>query len=286
MQAISSGESIFFNARDGARLHCRFWAGMDNGLNNRVIVAIPGLGNHSGSFAETSAEWIALGLDVFAVDLRGHGVSDGSRGALADPKILISDLKVLLELVRHRSGRRKVYLLGESLGATLALAAASTEQIQIEGLILIAPALKVKLTFLLDRRNILDALLLALSLGRRKINLLGWRLEAISRCESFVQQRRRDNLTVEAITLKYLVQASRLIEGWHSKYAPRINVPTLIIHGTEDRLLDAKASERLHDRLAAEDKTLRYMMGVYHTALWDPNAGEIIRLILNWLDRH
>jgi alpha-beta hydrolase superfamily lysophospholipase len=66
----------------------------------------------------------------------------------------------------------------------------------------------------------------------------------------------------------------------------KITLPILIMHGTADRLADPQGSKELYARVQSADKTLKLYEGLYHEILNEPEQGEVIADMVQWLDAH
>ena len=66
-----------FAGAGGLNIFLRSWrpAGKARG----VVVIVPGFNSHSGYYAWVAEQFVAGGLAVYALDLRGRGKSDGER---------------------------------------------------------------------------------------------------------------------------------------------------------------------------------------------------------------
>jgi acylglycerol lipase len=77
------------------------------------ICIIHGLGEHSGRYLGMAKMLAEQGLDVFALDLRGYGLTGGGRaqGSLTD---FFSDIQKMLG---HVSNDLPLFMMGHSMGA-------------------------------------------------------------------------------------------------------------------------------------------------------------------------
>ncbi|NNL87105.1 MAG: alpha/beta fold hydrolase [Myxococcales bacterium] len=100
------------------RLFVRSWEGA---RASRVLLLHHDLADHSGRY-DRFAVWLAgRGTIVYAFDARGHGLSSGTRGHASTPRVLCDDLSEVLREVTLRSPALPVYLIGQGLGALVAL---------------------------------------------------------------------------------------------------------------------------------------------------------------------
>ena len=65
-----------------------------------------------------------------------------------------------------------------------------------------------------------------------------------------------------------------------------LEVPLLIMHGTRDLLADPEGSRQLYERAESGDKDLRLYEGLYHEILNEPEKGQVLADMIDWLDVH
>ena len=66
----------------------------------------------------------------------------------------------------------------------------------------------------------------------------------------------------------------------------QLHLPTLIMHGTADRLSDPKGSEILYQRVSSRDKTLKLYDGFYHEIFNEPERQQVFADMESWLATH
>ena len=109
----------------GAALHCALY---ESEPGAPAVVFVHGLGGSAAFFSSLvpGADFLSAladeGLTVFALDLRGHGLSEGRRGH-APFELAIADIHEAVGFARERTGG-PVALAGSGIGGTLALYAA------------------------------------------------------------------------------------------------------------------------------------------------------------------
>src|SRR5262249_39927019 len=102
---------------------------------------------HSGRWQEV-VDLLALeGVAVFAWDARGHGRSPGERGSAENLMVVIKDTDAFVRHISesHRIPLENMVVLAHSVGAVTATAWVHDFAPPIRGLILAAPAFRVKL---------------------------------------------------------------------------------------------------------------------------------------------
>ncbi len=120
---------------DGKTIFVRHWVGSsEDGL---AILIFHGITGYSEPYGKMLAEELsAAGFEVFGMDLRGHGRSDGVRGDYPSADRLSKDL---CETVSFLKGKfSKVVVLGHSEGALRAVIVANSCPADVDGLILLS----------------------------------------------------------------------------------------------------------------------------------------------------
>ena len=128
-----AGPDVSFRAADGTKL-----VGHLFGTGRTAVI----LGHQSNG---SLCEWLAyarrlarLGYTAFAIDFRGHGLSQLRAGAAGNR--LASDLDAAVKLVRKR-GKQKVFLVGASMGGIASLVAGANVKPAVDGVVSVsAPA--------------------------------------------------------------------------------------------------------------------------------------------------
>jgi alpha-beta hydrolase superfamily lysophospholipase len=108
-----------------------------------VVLALHGFDDYSNAFTMPARLWAARGIATYAYDQRGFGQAPG-RGRWAGGRRLAADAITALGLLHRRYPDTPVYLLGESMGAAVAvLVAAGRTGLApppLAGVILVSPA--------------------------------------------------------------------------------------------------------------------------------------------------
>lgn len=126
----------FFDGVDGP-VYYKAWRALDP---RAALVLLHGFGEHSGMYHRLGNRLNADNIDLWALDEIGHGLTYGERGNSGSLDALVEHGARLLELASAESPYRPVFLIGHSLGTSVAATLAATRQPRISGLILSATA--------------------------------------------------------------------------------------------------------------------------------------------------
>ena len=96
-----------------------------SGESDRWAILLHDVGDDLDSWGAMRGKLLSAGMRVLALDLRGHGASDGDWSPVAG----VADIEAAIRHCREASARA-VYLVGAGQAATAAIAAAGEEAVQ------------------------------------------------------------------------------------------------------------------------------------------------------------
>lgn len=105
-----------FNGVQG-RVHYRHWPAAGP---RAAIVFLHGFGEHSGLYERLGSALTARGIDLWALDEIGHGLSEGERGIVGSVDALETNARALTEIVIDERPDLPLVLAGHSLGGVTA----------------------------------------------------------------------------------------------------------------------------------------------------------------------
>ena len=126
-------------AGDGLRLPLMSWQPQEPAA---IMLGLHGYGDYRRAF-RLAGPWLAARrIALFAYDQRGFGETE-SRGRWAGAGELIQDLAEAVLLLRQRYPALPLYVIGESMGGSVALAGMGQGKVVgVDRLILVAPAVR------------------------------------------------------------------------------------------------------------------------------------------------
>lgn len=220
------------------------------------------------------------GIGTFAMDLRGHGLSQGARGHVDSWSRWVDDIHAFLGLVETHVGG-EVVPLGHSFGGAAMLSAALAGKLRgARRFVLSSPALRTKVAVPQWK----------VSLGEMASRVMpGLALSnevdagSLSRIPEVVTAYKTDPLVHPKISARMYTEWQRATQDI-LKRAGEIKIPFLITAGSDDRLIDPAGSEDLH-RAAPAMSELHVLPGRYHEPFNDLGSDEVFDLIARWLER-
>jgi len=134
-----------FVAADGQILPLRKWLPRADGKDEvkAVILALHGFNDHAAAFDGPGEIWAEEGIATYAYDQRGFGAAP-ERGLWPGRAALAADAATAAQILRRLYPGTPLYLLGESMGGSVAVVAltreSGTQVPDVDGVILTAPA--------------------------------------------------------------------------------------------------------------------------------------------------
>jgi alpha-beta hydrolase superfamily lysophospholipase len=235
---------------------------------------VHGLAEHTGRYEAVGAQLSAAGIDTHGFDLRGFGASSGARASIDRWSQLHDDLEERLNAVRSFDPGRPLVLYGHSLGGLIALGYVLDGRARPDLLVLSAPAIGARI----------PAWQRALVGSLRRISpgmLLDNRLDPNQLCcDPTVGARyRRDPLNQHKSTVRFADAAfaeQRRVAG----SLDRLSIPTLVIHGGDDRIVPADTSAALEGRPGV---TRKVYPGLRHELHNESDGPRIEAEVIAWI---
>jgi alpha-beta hydrolase superfamily lysophospholipase len=267
-----------FTTHDGLTLQLREWPVPDA---RGTVVIVHGLGEHIGRHANVAARLNADGWHVVGHDQRGHGASEGARGALGHADALLADLALVIDSARSRRPGPLV-LLGHSLGGLIVSrfvlgTPGAAWQREVDALVMSSPALDPGM-------NAFQKGLLAV-LGPLAPNLAvhnGLQPAWISRDPAVVKAYIDDPLVHDRITprlVRFILDSGATVR----QRAPQWTVPTLLIYAGSDRCVAPAGSRAFAAAAPKHVVTTREFEPLFHEIFNEPEKSDVFDTLCGWL---
>ncbi|MGD0143977.1 MAG: alpha/beta fold hydrolase [Rhizomicrobium sp.] len=243
-----------------------------------IVLLLHGAFDYSGAFDDIGPKFAARGLTAFAYDQRGFGATR-SRRHWCGRKRMVEDAIDAVSYIRTRYGSLPLVIVGESMGAAVAVhAAASAPNLDISGLVLSAPGavagafrrMFVSLLIRLIDRFVPDG---ELTIERMSARELTPAAAIRLLCDPMVLRGVRPRMAFGLLEL-----AATAVDA-----ARKVSVPALTMVGSKEDFLRTKCIAQLH-KLLAGDKTWREFEGGPHLLLHWQNGSEVLCAVLAWID--
>lgn len=250
---------------------------IDNPKANLILVH--GAGEHVGRYNHWAKLFNHQLINVYGVDHYGHGNSPGARGHLTNYDLYLNEIKALKKMIDDQADGLPLLLYGHSLGGNIVLNWILEQEKSVDYVIASAPWIKLKLvppTWKISLMKWLSGILPALSQSNELDP--NW----LSRDKLVVERYINDSLVHNKITLSaanILFQRAEILDNYNKQISEKV----LIIHGLDDKITDAAASQAFAARTGIDYHSVK---GLYHELHNEPEQIEIFNYICNWLNKN
>mgnify|MGYP001252289732 CR=1 FL=1 len=272
-------------SHDGLSLYHQCWS--PDEPPRAVVCLVHGLGEHTGRYAHVAAALNEAGYALLGCDLRGHGRSGGARGHTPSYDALMDDIDRLLDEAAHRHPGLPRFLYGHSLGGNLVLnyglrsKPALRSEPAIAGVIATSPALRLAT----PPPPVQVALVRAINKVYGGLQIPnGLDLEGLARDPAVIRAYTSDPLVHNKISMRLALGMFESGE-WALAHAAGFPLPLLLVHGTQDKLTSAQASEEFAARMPGGRCTLKLWEGYYHETHNEPEKAGVLQFMIDWLNR-
>lgn len=242
------------------------------GTPRAYIVLVHGLAEHSGRYERTGSLLAEAGFHVRGFDLIGAGGSGGRRWHIDDWARYHGQIETHIDWARGH--RRPVVLMGHSLGGAICLGYLLSERPQPDLAVLSAPALAGGDGWQKSLVPLLGRFLPRLALPNPVKG------EHLSRDPTVAEAYFADPLVETKATLGFGARAVAEIERLNEELR-HLDIPCLVIHGGDDRLVPTSCTEPLGEVECVERKVYP---GLRHETMNEPEGPEVVADIVAWLD--
>jgi carboxylesterase len=229
-----------------------------------AFLLVHGLAASSDELATLGQYLSEKGYASFAVQLAGHGTTpeDFKTTSWRD---WYESTKRGLEVVRSWNPKF-VFVVGLSMGGLLSLLLTSEES-EVDGLVLIGTALKVP--------GILPKLLPILKY------FMKWREIDVETAQRVYDVKRFKYEREPVSVYQELFRLQKVVRTIMNK----VIVPTIILHGTEDKTIDPVSGQIVYDSISSKMKELYMIEGAEHVISCHPTRVEAYPLILAFIEK-
>jgi alpha-beta hydrolase superfamily lysophospholipase len=254
----------FIKSQDGTKLFYRMGKKREG---KDVIFLVHGFGtsDHSGRLRELADHLYHLDFNVFSIDLRGQGHSEGARGHIENKTDYVYDILAGMEKIKEIFGISEVFLFGHSNGGLAVSHFALRYPHFIRGLILSSPmfewAIKVPLLKKLPA-HVLSKIWPTFSVPT------GISADTLSHDPMAISDILGDPLIYTTASARYFTESSELMEEIKNS-ADKYKAPLLMLLAGEDLINDKEANKKWFEAYGGSGKTLKVYDGLYHEIFYE-----------------
>ncbi|KRP29961.1 MAG: alpha/beta hydrolase [Cryomorphaceae bacterium BACL22 MAG-120619-bin32] len=243
-----------------------------------VIVLAHGMGEHSSRFEHVAKKLTENNFSVVAFDHFGHGKTGGKRGHNPSFDAVLDSITETIEKAKSLFPDKPIFLYGHSMGGNVVINYVLKKSHDLKGVIATSPFLKLAFQppiIKLALGQILQKIAPSITMGN-ELNP-----NDLSRDANEVEKYKKDSLVHNQISPNFSITFIKSGK-WAIENGNRLTVPMLLLHGTDDKIIDYKGSEEFVKN--AVNATLKLYEGGYHELQNDLCKEEMMQEIVDWLN--
>jgi alpha-beta hydrolase superfamily lysophospholipase len=272
-----TNQTFSWEGKHGANIFAQGW--QPEGQARGAVALVHGLGEHSGRYQYVAELLNQAGFALYAMDLPGHGQSEGVRGHAAFDEVM-DDIDRLIEATQQRSPGCPCFLYGHSMGGAITLYYTLKRRPDLTGVVVTSPGLApgqpVAQSKLLVARLVARVLpSFALSNGLDQANLC--------HDEAVIDRYRTDELVHDRVSARLGLDI--LTRGdWIIAQASAFPLPLLLMQGSADHIVSPKATQAFAEAAPKDKLTYKVWEGMYHETHNEPDKEQVVRYMIGWLE--
>ncbi len=278
MTLPQTSREAWIEAPHQPKLFTRAW---EAAPGSPAVGIIHGLGDHSGRWERVGRALQSRGFSAYALDLPGHGRSEGKRGHVRSWDDYRSALTRWMESLRREDPdrSRRWALLGHSLGALIALDWAEKNPEIVDALVLSAPPFELSLrpaAIKVHAARLVGLLWPGFSQGN------GIPPSLLTHDPEVIRAHRADPLVHFRISARLFLEFQKMRRAL-AKVAGSHRIPTLIVQGGADPVTSCAGCAQWAKASQEGVVTYREYPGLFHEVLNEVEWAGILEEIVVWL---
>jgi len=238
---------------------------------------VHGYAEHVGRYPHVIEALNGAGFDCHALDLRGHGQSEGVRGHVLRFQDYLDDLDLFVGSLPQDSLPR--FLVGHSLGGLLSLRYVLDRPKAFAALAVSSPYLHLAT----DIHFLKEAVATAAShLAPTLLTKSPIEAKALSHDPAVVEAYIADPLVFKTFNARWFFQVREAQEEV-LKRAGEIRLPVFMMIGSADPIAQPERGRQIFERLGSSDKRLEVYDGFLHEILNEVGKERVVQDLVEWL---
>jgi len=245
-----------------------------------VVVLLHGMGGHSNRYTYIVEKLIENNFAVVSYDNFGHGKTSGKRGHNPSFDALLDVVDVVIGKAKEIFLEKPIFLYGHSMGGNIVVNYTLRKKHELKGTIATSPFFKLAFeppAWKMFLGKLLQKIAPSITLGN-ELNA-----NHVSREKKEIESYTTDPLIHNKISPNYSITILETGD-WAIQNAAKLNVPMLMVHGTDDKIIDSKGS--INFAKETNLVTLKLYEKGYHELHNDLCKEELLQDVVSWLNLH
>ncbi len=259
-------------------LYFQTWAPKTNA--KAVVLIVHGLGEHCHRYEALAAHLNDTNIAVCSMDLPCHGKSEGPRGHIDSFDDYQDATLKLVDKTKKEFSDCPLFIIGHSMGGLIVSRLLLNHQHLFAGALLSGAAIESPQ----EPPKWQQSLIKGIAKIFPKAKMIALDASKVSRDPKVVEDYFADPLvSKEKLSAQFLASMMDAMTEVKDN-AAKIDLPILIMHGTEDVMTKPDGSEFLHATINSTDKTLKLYQGLYHEIFNEPERDAIYAEMTDWIE--
>lgn len=244
-----------------------------------IVVIVHGFGEHLVRYEYVKEKFNEYGYGVYRFDNRGHGRSGGERGYISNFKDFAKDTDVFIEFIKTENPNIPIFMLGHSMGGFITALYGVMFKNKVDGQILSSAATVEPV----QARGVRGKFFKLVNKISPKIHIKNPVIRHIPKGKEVITYQ-EDKLDLRSATLNFYVQFLINGIGWLRKNFKNYDYPCLILHGSDDKLVEKEAAIQFHSSISSTDKQIKIYDGLRHEMLKGKEKDVVLNDIHKWIE--
>ena len=255
------------------------WKWEAEGDAKAVIVMIHGAMEHHQRYGWLIEMWRSSGFHVIMGDLPGQGMTTrANRGHINSFDEYIIEVKEWLQAAYDFD--LPVFLLGHSMGGLVAIRMLQEERFELAGVILSSPCLGL----VSSPSKMLDMLSHGINMIMPTLRMpSGLTVEMATRNEDVRAVDLNDPLYITKVSIRWYRELVAAMELAFENMDKVQDVPTLLIQGADDRIVDKRSVKEWFNHAPLSEKRYKEWPKCYHEVFNEPEREEVFDYALDFV---
>ena len=245
-----------------------------------IICLVHGFGEHIDRYKHLAEYLAAQDLCLVAFNQRGHGSSEGERGHTPNYAQLLEDVRQFLALINDKFRSIPKIIYGHSFGGNVvANYIIKFQPDYLQGAIITSPWLRLAFeppVFLVTLGKIMNKVYPRFATTSQ--------LNSSEICDDAEISKNYENDTLNHSRISARMYHEITKHGRLAiKTAHKISLPTLLLHGTADKITSVEASKEFAKNIHPDLLTFRLWENAKHELHHQRNRNEIFEQICVWI---
>ncbi len=246
-----------------------------------AFILVHGLGGHSGRWEFMADFFLKHEICSYAIELKGFGETDYPKGHIDSFTTYVKDISALCEIAKRENPGKKIFLIGESMGALASFLAVMSRETVCDGLIAISPAFGNKMKFpVLDQIKVMACAIF----NPKAIVKVPFNSLMCTRDPGYrkVMDTNPKEYRFASAGLLVNILFAQIKSG---QDAPKLSpaLPVLFLIAGNDVMVDTEATKKIYKELKIGDKTIVEYPQMYHALSIDLDRERVFNDILAWV---